>query len=333
MTIRVMQVGLGPIGAAVARQLAIRKGFRIVAAIDIDPIKVGRDVGDVAELGRPIRVKVTTDLRKTVKVAKPDIAVLCTSSSLTRVMPQLEELMKLRLPVVSTTEELAYPAPRNRRLAKQLDQMARKAKVAVLGTGVNPGFAMDALPIALTSVCEQVNRIEVRRVQDARIRRLPFQQKIGAGLTREQFEQQVKAGAVRHVGFTESIQMIGDAMGWTLTRITDDVRPWIAEEEVHSELLAVDPGYVAGISQEGVGYVGDEPRIRLQLDAYLGAPESFDAVLIDGSPRLYSKVQGGIHGDIATASITVNAIPHVLTAAPGLRTMRDMPLPSFFAAR
>jgi 4-hydroxy-tetrahydrodipicolinate reductase len=211
--------------------------------------------------------------------------------------------------------------------------MARKAKVAVLGTGVNPGFAMDALPIALTSVCEQVNRIEERRVQDARSRRLPFQQKIGAGLTREQFEQQVKAGAVRHIGFTESIQMIGDAMGWTLTRITDDVRPWIAEEEVHSELLAVDPGYVAGISQEGVGYVGDDPKIRLQLDAYLGAPESFDSVLIDGSPRLYSKVQGGIHGDIATASMTVNAIPHVLTAAPGLRTMRDMPLPSFFAAR
>jgi len=328
-----MQVGLGPIGAAIARQLAARKGFRIVAAVDIDRSKVGRDVGSVADLRGPIRVKVTTDLRKTTKAAKPDIAVLCTSSSLTRVMPQLEELMKLRLPVISTTEELAYPAPRNRRLAKRLDEMARKAKVAVLGTGVNPGFAMDALPIALTSVCEQVNRIEVRRVQDARIRRLPFQHKIGAGLTREQFEQQVKTGAVRHVGFTESIQMIGDAMGWRLTRITDDVRPWIAEEEVHSELLAVDPGYVAGISQEGVGYVGDEPKIRLQLDAYLGAPESFDSVLIDGSPRLYSKVQGGIHGDIATASMILNAIPHVLTAAPGLRTMRDMPLPSFFAGR
>ena len=333
MTIRVMQVGLGPIGAAVARQFSIRKGFRIVAAVDIDPNKIGRDVGDVAGLGGPMRVKVTGDLRKAAKAGTPDIAVLCTSSSLKRVMPQLAELMKLRLPVVSTTEELAYPAPRNRRLARQLDQMARKAKVAVLGTGVNPGFAMDALPIALTSVCEQVNHIEVRRVQDARIRRLPFQQKIGAGLTREQFAQQVKTGAVRHVGFTESIQMIGDAMGWTLTRITDDVRPWIAEEEVHSELLAVDPGYVAGISQEGVGYVGDDPKIRLQLDAYLGAPESFDSVLIDGSPRIYSKVQGGIHGDIATASITVNAIPHVLTAAPGLRTMRDMPLPSFYAAR
>ena len=333
MTIRVMHVGLGPIGAAVARQIAARRGFRIVAAVDIDPNKVGRDVGDIAEIGKRLRIKVVSEVGKAAKASKPDVAVLCTSSSLRSVMPQLEELLKLRLPVVSTTEELAYPAARNRRLAKAIDEMARKAKVAVLGTGVNPGFTMDALPIALTSVCEQVNRIEVRRVQDARIRRLPFQQKIGAGLTREQFERQVAAGAVRHIGFTESIEMIAEAMGWALTRITDDVRPWMAEEEVQSELLAVDPGYVAGISQEGIGYLGDEVKIHLQLDAYLGAPESFDSVLIDGSPRIYSKVQGGIHGDIATASIAVNSIPHVITAAPGLRTMRDMPLPSFFPGR
>ena len=333
MTIRVMHVGLGPIGAAVARQLAVRKGFRIVAAVDIDRNKVGRDVGVITEMGRPIRVKIGDNVRKAAKAAKPDVAVLCTASSLNSVMPQVEELLKLRLPIVSTTEELAYPTPRNRRLAKRIDELARKAKVAVLGTGVNPGFTMDALPIALSSVCERVDRIEVRRVQDARTRRLPFQQKIGAGLTREQFEQQLVAGTVRHVGFTESIQMIADAMGWTLTRITDVARPWMAEEEVQSELLAVDPGYVAGISQEGIGYVGDEIKIHLQLDAYLGAPESFDSVLIDGSPRIYSKVQGGIHGDIATASMTVNSIPHVITAAPGLRTMRDLPLPSFFAGR
>jgi hypothetical protein len=333
MTIRVMHVGLGPIGAAVARQLAVRKGFRIVAAVDIDPHKVGRDVGEIAEIGKPLRVKITDNVRKAARAAKPDVAVLCTSSSLKSVMPQVEELLKLRLPIVATTEELACPASRNRRLAKQIDQMARKAKVAVLGTGVNPGFTMDALPIALTSVCEHVNRIEVRRVQDARMRRLAFQQKIGAGLTREQFEQQVASGSVRHVGFAESIEMIADAMGWPLTRMTDEVRPWIAEEEVHSELLAVDPGYVAGISQEGIGYLGDEVKIHLQLDAYLGAPESFDSVLIDGSPRIYSKIQGGIHGDIATASITVNSIPRVIAAAPGLRTMRDLPLPSFFPGR
>jgi 4-hydroxy-tetrahydrodipicolinate reductase len=333
MTIRVLHVGLGPIGIAVARQLAARKAFRIVGAVDIDQNLFGRTVGEVAEIGRGLRVKVTADLRATIKATKPDVAVLCTSSSLKSVMAALEELLKLRIPVVSTTEELAYTAPANRRLAKRIDEMARKAKVAVLGTGVNPGFAMDALPIVMTAVCEDIERIEVRRVQDARKRRLPFQQKIGAGLTIEQFGKQVAAGTVRHVGFAESIQMIADAVGWKLSRITDDVRPWIAEEEVVSELLAVDPGYVCGISQEGVGYVGDDAKIRLQLDAYLGAPESFDSILIDGSPRVYSKVHGGIHGDVATASMTVNAIPHVLNAAPGLRTMRDMPLPSFFGAR
>src|SRR5436189_4150085 len=133
MTIRVMHVGLGPIGAAVARQLAVRKGFRIVAAVDIDPNKVGRDVGEVAAIGKPLRVKVTDNVRKAARAVKPDVVVLCTSSSLKSVMPQVEELLKLRLPIVSTTEELAYPASRNRRLAKQIDQLARKAKVAVLG--------------------------------------------------------------------------------------------------------------------------------------------------------------------------------------------------------
>jgi len=331
--IRVMHVGLGPIGAAVARQVAARKGFRIVAAVDVDPQKAGRDLGDVIELGRKLRVKVTSDIGKTIKAAKPDVAVMCTSSSLKVVLPQFEEVLRRRVPIVTTTEEAAYPAPRNRRIAKRIDAAARKARVAVLGTGVNPGFTMDALPIALSAVCERVDRIEVRRVQDARVRRLPFQQKIGAGLTLGEFAEQVGLGTVRHVGFTESIQMIGDAMGWTLDRITDEVTPKVAERDVASTLLAVGSGLVCGIIQEGAGYVKGEPRISLRLEAYLGAPESYESILIEGSPRIYSKVEGGIHGDIATASITVNSIPAVLTAAPGLRTMRDMRLPSFFGGR
>jgi 2,4-diaminopentanoate dehydrogenase len=278
-------------------------------------------------------VKVTPELGRTVKASKPDVVVLCTSSSLKRVLPQFEEVLKYKVPVVSTTEELSYPAPYNRRLAKRLDEAARKAKVAVLGTGVNPGFTMDALPIMLTGVCERVDRIEVQRVQDARVRRLPFQQKIGSGLTPEQFQRKVDEGTVRHVGLSESIQMIGDAMGWRLDRIADDIQPKIAETTVESEYLAVDPGYVCGIVQDGIGYVKGEPLIKLHMEAYLGAPESFDSVLVEGSPRLYSKIAGGVHGDVATASITVNSIPKVIAASPGLRTMRDMPLPSFFGGR
>jgi 4-hydroxy-tetrahydrodipicolinate reductase len=192
---------------------------------------------------------------------------------------------------------------------------------------------MDALPIMLTAACERVERVTVTRLQDARLRRLPFQQKIGAGLTTEQFEKKVADGSVRHVGFTESIAMLADALGWRIERITDDIQPKLATATVASEFLAVDAGYVAGIVQDGVGYRNGQPVIRLHLEAYLGAPDTYDAVDIDGTPPLSMKVAGGIHGDIATASIVVNSIPKVLAAPPGLHSMRDLPLPSFFPGR
>jgi 2,4-diaminopentanoate dehydrogenase len=328
-----MHFGLGPIGAAIAKQVAARSGFKIVGAIDIDPAKIGRDLGDVVGLPKRIGVKVSGDAAKALKSSKPDVVVLCTSSSIKKVLPQIEGILKTKTAIVSTTEELSYPSYTHVRQARQIHAMAKKAKVAVLGTGVNPGFAMDALPIALTAVCQRVDRIVINRVQDARIRRLPFQQKIGAGLTTEQFQKKVDDGSVRHVGLTESIAMIADAMGWRLDRITDDIQPKLAQVTISSEFLAVDPGYVCGIIQDGVGYRKSEPVIRLHMEAYLGAPESYDSVDIEGSPNISSKIAGGIHGDIATASITVNSIPKVLAAEPGLHTMRDLALPSFFPGK
>ena len=329
MRIKVLHIGLGPIGVGIARQVAARKGLVIVGAVDIDPAKAGRDLGEVCGLGRRLGVKVTEDITRTIKATRPDVAVLCTSSSLKKVVPEFEAVLKLKVPIVSTTEELAYPVKGNARVAKRIDALAKRARVAVLGTGVNPGFTMDALPIALTAVCERVDAIEVDRVQDASIRRLPFQQKIGAGLTREEFLARVANGTVRHVGLAESITMIADAMGWKVDRITDEIEPKMAVTKVTSQFLSVEPGRVCGLVQDGVGYVKGKPLIKLHMEAYLGAPESFDAVRIAGIPPLAMKIAGGVHGDIATASITVNSIPKVLEAAPGLRTMRDMALPSF----
>jgi hypothetical protein len=328
--IRVMHIGLGPIGAGVVRQVASRKGLKIVSAVDVDPAKAGRDLGDVCGLGRKIDVKVTSDIKKAIRATRPDVAVLCTSSSLKKVIPEFSAVLTEKVPIVSTTEELAYPVRRNAAPARTIDRLAKRAKVAVLGTGVNPGFVMDALPIALTGVCETVTAIEVDRVQDARIRRLPFQKKIGAGLTRDEFMAKVKDGSVRHVGLAESITMIADALGWKLDRVTDEIQPKMAEARVSSQFLTVEPGFVCGIVQDGVGYRKGEPIIKLHMEAYLGAPESFDAVRIHGNPPLSMKLAGGVHGDVATASIVVNSIPKIVDARPGLRTMRDMVLPGFF---
>ena len=332
-SIRVVHFGLGPIGAAIAKEIATRPGFKIVGGIDTDPAKVGRDVGDVVGLPNRLGTNVSGDAAATLKKLKPHVVLLCTSSSMKQVMPQIESVLKARVPIVATTEELAYPNYTHVRLARQVHAWAKKAKVAVLATGVNPGFVMDALPIALTAACQRVDRVTIQRIQDARNRRLPFQQKIGAGLTTEQFQKRVHEGSIRHVGFTESIAMIADSLGWTLDRITDNVEPKLAQVTVSSEFLAVDPGYVCGIVQEGIGYRKKEPAIRLRMEAYLGAPDPYDLIEIDGNPRLSVRIAGGIHGDVATAAIVVNSIPKVLDAAPGLHTMRDMVLPSFFPGR
>mgnify|MGYP002784583104 CR=1 FL=1 len=333
MPTRVIVIGLGPIGSAVARQLLARRNFRLVAAADIDPAKAGRDLGDVLGGGRRIGIKVQGDVALAIRKARPQVAVLCTSSSLKGLWPQLQAVLRLGIPVVSTTEELSYPWFSNRPLARRIDAAARKAKVAVVGTGVNPGFAMDALPIALTAICERVESVRVDRIQDARIRRLPFQQKIGSGLTPAQFAARVKQLTVRHVGLTESVAMIADALGWKLDRVTDEIRPRIARSPVASQFLEVPAGRVCGLVQDGVGYVGGEPRIVLHMEAYLGAPETYDRVRIEGSPPLDVRAAGGYHGDVATASITVNTIPALLGAAPGLQTMRSLALPSFAGGR
>ena len=333
MPIRVLHVGLGPVGAAIARQIANRKGFQLVGGIDIDPAKADRDVGEIIGLGRQTRFKVSLEPLKVIKSTRPHVVVLATGSSLKSVFPQIEQIVKARVPIISTTEELAYPTGRNRRLWKRLDGIAQRAKVAVLGTGINPGFVMDVLPLVLTTPCERVDAVVVNRVMDARARRLPFQQKIGAGLTREQFTAQVADGSVRHVGFEQSIRMIADALGWRLDRFTEDIKPKIAETTVSSEFLAVDPGYVAGVIQEAIGYRKGQAVVRLHLEAYLGAPESSDSILIEGSPRLSVTVPGGIHGDTGTAAVVANSIPRLLTAKPGLRTMRDLQTPSFAGVR
>jgi len=334
VAIRVLHYGLGPIGIGILRQVANRKGLKVVGGVDVDPAKVGKDLGEIAGLGRSLGVRVTDDPASALRKAKPDVVMLCTRSSLRAIMPQVETVLRARVPIISTTEELVYPYRTNRALAKKIDSLALKAKVAVVGTGVNPGFVMDSLPIMLTGVCERVDAVRVDRIQDAGVRRLPFQQKIGAGLTVAQFEERVAAGTVRHVGLTESIAMIADALGWKLGKITDTIQPKVADAKVSSEYLTVQAGLVCGLVQDGAGYTpsGDQ-MITLHMEAYLGAAESYDAVTITGRPNLTSRVAGGFHGDVATASIAVNTIPKILAAPPGLRTMRDLPLPSCYGGK
>jgi len=325
--IKIVQYGIGPIGTLLAQCASKKRGLQFVGAVDIDPAKVGKDFGEVIGAEK-LGFTVTNDAKKLLAKTKPDIVLHSTGSYLKAVKPQFLDLMKSRVDIVSTCEELSYPFLKNPAIAKELDSAARRNKVTLLGTGVNPGFVMDTLVLTATGVCQDVKRVKASRIQDASTRRLPFQKKIGAGLTLDEFKSKVADGTIKHVGFQESIAMIASGLGWKLDKIDETVEPKVAEEPVSSQFLKVEAGQVAGVNQTARGFVSGEPLIELNLQAYLGCRDPKEWIIIDGEPRIDLTIKGGVHGDIATAAVIVNCIPRVLNSEPGLVTMKDLPVPS-----
>lgn len=324
--IRIAQFGLGPIGAVVTRYLLERGGFEIVAAVDLAPALQGVDLGQVAGLPKPLGLPISDDVGAALATSGAEVAIVTTTSSLVRAQPLLMRIAQAGLHIVSTCEELAYPWVTQPDIARDLDAAARQAGVAILSTGVNPGFLMDTLPLVLTGVCQDVRAVRVERIQDARPRRVPFQIKIGAGLTVAQFEAKVAAGGVRHVGLTESMHMIAGALGWTLARTEDRIAPVIADEPMQVGEIAIEAGGVRGVSQLGLGYVGSETPITLVFRAAIGEPTSYERIVIEGTPGIDMTLAGGVNGDVATGAIVVNAARAISGARPGLRTMADMPV-------
>jgi len=324
--IKVVQYGVGPVGSEIVKLLSGKQGVEIVGAIDIDKEKVGKDLGDLVGASKPLGVCVSSDADEVLAKAKAEVVLHSTASYLNAVSPQILKCVKARSNVISTCEELAYPFETNEKIALQLDRFAKRYGVTILGTGVNPGFIMDTLPIALTGACQSVTRVNVTRIVDASKRRLQLQRKIGAGLSPEEFRRLVQERKVRHVGLEESIRMIASGLGWKLDRVEETVEPVIAEVDVESLYLKVEKGRVAGVRQFGRGVVRGREAITLDLQMYVGAKEPRDSVVIEGVPPIDMTIRGGLHGDLATAAIVVNSIPKVLKAEPGLLTMKDLPV-------
>jgi hypothetical protein len=261
-----------------------------------------------------------------IRKTRADVAILCTSSSMKAVKPQIAGLIQRGMNVVTTCEEMAYPVPENMAAFRELDKLAKKKKVSVLSTGVNPGYTMDALVLMLTAPCARVSRVAVSRVVDAGTRRLPLQRKVGAGLNLSQFRRAITEGTVRHVGLVESVYMIAAGLGWKLDRVEETLDPAIAPRDLDTDYLRIPAGAAAGIRQHARGWIKTEPVISLDLQMYVGAESPRDHILVDGVPPIDMTINGGVAGDVATAAIVVNAIPKVLAAPAGVLTMKDLPL-------
>lgn len=328
--IRIVIYGLGPIGMLIARKLLEREDIEIAGCIEISPDKVGKDLGEVLGLEN-LNIKIVHDKNalEFLLEVKPDIVILATGTYLESIYPQIVKCIKAKANVISTSETLAYPWYRYSELATLIDEAAKRNDVAIIGTGVNPGFIFDTLPAFLTAVCSRVDYIEVIRSINASKRRYSFQKKIGLGLSLDEFEKMLREGKITgHVGYAESILLLSSLLNVKIDHIEERQEPIIAERPLKTDFFNIEIGRVCGVKGIGIGYVKDKKFIRVKLVASVDV-DDYDEVIIKGDPPQRWKNELGTSGDIATAGMIINIIPKVLKAPKGLITMKDLMIPSY----
>lgn len=328
--VKVVSYGVGVIGRRLASHLLTKEGVEIVGAVDINPQIVGKDLGEVLG-GDKLGVVISDDADKVISTTKPHIVCHTTMSYLKQTFDQFKQILNHGVNCISTCEELSYPydTEEGAEYAEKLDKLAKENGCTLLGTGINPGFLMDTLPIVLTGPCTRVEDIYITRQMDAATRRIPFQKKIGAGLTVEEFKKKIANHEITgHVGLEQSIKMISDALGWELDDIkVEPVEPVVLDHDAESDAIKVPKGYNAGSKQMAYGIKGGKAIITMDFKAYIGAPEEFDSVIVKGEPPINEKISPCVHGDYGTIAMTSNMIPHVINAESGFKTMKDLPLP------
>jgi 4-hydroxy-tetrahydrodipicolinate reductase len=309
--------------------VASKSWAEIVGGIDIDPQKTGKDLGELTQ-AKELRGKMVYDsLKELVKFKKPHVVFHTAVSKFKDAYGQIEPMARLGISVVSSCEELLFPQLREPRLAAKLDRVCKKNGARVIGTGVNPGFVMDLLPLCMTGVSREIKAVHVQRVVNASTRRAPLQRKIGSGMPPEEFRRLFKAGKVGHAGLKESLALIAHCLGLKTGRIVETGDAIVAERDLRTQYLEVKQGQTCGLHQRAEAKVNGKGCLTLDLKMYLDASEPHDAIQIEGEPPLDVVINGGVAGDQATVAALVNSAPRLLQAKPGLLLVTDLSAPRF----
>lgn len=313
--------GLGPIGRRIAARLLDHPRVRIVGAADIDPALAGEDLGEVAGNGDRPSVKIVGSLD--LLPPGPGVAVLMTASRLHTIAPQVETLVAKGWNVLSTSEELCYPDVADQALTQHIDDRAKGCGVSVLGTGINPGFLLDTLVLALRYACVRVDSVAVQRKVDTNHRRGPLQAKAGVGMTKTGFEAAAREGQVGHVGLVQSAHLLASGLRWQVTQYTETIEPVLAKAPVQTGRGVVAAGQVIGQHQHAVLSATSGHVIDYDLWMHAGCT-GVDRIVIDGEPRLSQVIEGGVNGDIGTEAVVTNLVTQLPQARPGLLTMAEL---------
>lgn len=332
--VKVILWGLGAMGSGMARMLLKKKGVEIVGVCDRSQSKLGKDMYEVLGVERGDRkpVIISNKIEEVIKEGAADIVLIATDSFTRAAFDKIKFAVENKINVISTAEEMAYPQAQEPELAKEMDRLAKENGVTILGTGINPGLIMDLLVVTMTGCMLDVEHIEAKRVNSLSPFGPAVMEEQGVGITVEEFEKGVKEGTLSgHVGFPESIRMIGDAIGWSVERIETQMAPIVTSVDRKSPYGFAAAGHVAGVNMTGQGYVDGKVKIDMihpqQIEPEMEGTHTGDYITIKGTPEINLSIKPEVEGGLGTIAMCVNMIPHVINASPGLKTMIDLPVP------
>ncbi|SDE17331.1 2,4-diaminopentanoate dehydrogenase [Sporomusa acidovorans] len=332
--VRVVVWGLGSMGSGIARMMLGKKGFTIVGAIDMDPKKVGKKLYEILEIAanEDNSCTVTENAEDVIKKGFADVCLLATASFTKVVFPQIKMAAEAGMNIVTTAEEMSYPRVVDPELSDEMDRIAKENRVSILGTGVNPGFIMDLVVIMLTGVCDTVESLNVKRINDLACFGKAVMVEQGIGLKPEEFIQGVKNETIAgHIGFLQSFGMFEEAFGIKMNNIRQDKEPILTKVPRATDIVSVNAGDVAGCRQLGYADFDGKTFITMehpqQIKPELENIETGDYITVNGTPNMNLQIKPEIPGGIATIAICVNMVPLVINSEPGLKTMLDLPIP------
>ena len=325
--------GFGAMGSGMARMLLTKKGIEVVGVCDRDEKRVGKDMYEVLgiERGDKKEVIISENIDEVLD-QDVDLCLLATDSYTAKAFPRLKLALEKKVNVISTAEEMAFPQAQNPELAIEIDRIAKENGVSVLGTGINPGMIMDLLVVCLTGCMTEVEHIEAKRVNSLSPFGPAVMEEQGVGIPVDEFNKGVEDGTMAgHVGFAESIAMIGDAIGWEVEKFEQQMKPIITNVDRTSPYGFAAAGDVAGVNMTGQGYVDGEVKIDMihpqQIEPEMEGTFTGDYIKIKGSPEVNMSINPEVDGGIGTIAMCVNMIPQVINSHPGLKTMLDLPVP------
>ena len=339
MSYRVYQWASGSVGQHVARAVVAREGLELVGLHVVQTDKSGQPVSDLigADCGA---LQATNDIAAVLDSDADVVVHAPLASQVYGDNPEqdLEDICALLAggKNVITVVGFLYPTALGGDVAARLKDACQAGGSSFHGTGLNPGWMGDLLPLSMSALSRRLENIHVLEISNFQYYPSPeiMFGSMGFGATEADFRAHGERRKHWLDGlFTESVTLVADGLGLALDEVRSEMTLALAERDLDTAAGTVAAGTVAGQHWRWCGVRDGQERIvhetvwRMHADVAAGWPTGSHSVRLTGEPVIKLSLDGDYVSDglQATAMHAVNAIPHVCVSPPGIRTLLDLP--------